>query len=104
MGWTLLWIAGLCEVAWALGLKYTDGFRRPVPTLLTILAMAASMVLLARASRSVPIGTAYAVWTGVGILGTALGGIWLFHESRQPLRLASMALILLGLVGLRLLR
>ncbi|HZT74341.1 MAG TPA: multidrug efflux SMR transporter [Terriglobales bacterium] len=101
MAWTWLLLAGCCEIAWALALKFTDGFRRPLPSLFTAAAIAASMFFLARAARSLPIGTAYAVWTGIGIVGTAVGGMWLFAESRQPLRLVSIALILAGLIGLR---
>lgn len=101
MAWTWLLLAGCCEIAWALALKFTDGFRRPLPSLFTAAAIAASMFFLARAARSLPIGTAYAIWTGIGIVGTAVGGMWLFAESRQPLRLVSIALILAGIIGLR---
>lgn len=101
MAWTWLLLAGCCEIAWALALKFTDGFRRPLPSLFTAAAIAASMFFLARAARSLPIGTAYAIWTGIGIVGTAVGGMWLFAESRQPLRLVSIALILVGIIGLR---
>lgn len=101
MAWTWLLLAGCCEIAWALALKFTDGFRRPLPSLFTAAAIAASMFFLARAARSLPIGTAYAIWTGIGIVGTAVGGMRLFAESRQPLRLVSIALILAGIIGLR---
>lgn len=100
--WTLLILAGLLEVGWAIGLKYTDGFTRLYPSLLTGAAMAASMYLLALAARDLPIGTAYAVWTGIGALGTAVLGIVLFGESRDALRLASIALIVGGVLGLKL--
>ncbi|HEX5483226.1 MAG TPA: quaternary ammonium compound efflux SMR transporter SugE [Terriglobia bacterium] len=101
MAWTLLIIAGLFEVAWALGLKYTEGFTRLIPSLLTIAGMAASMILLARASRHLPIGTAYAVWTGIGAVGAVIGGIFLFGESRNWARVICIALILAGVAGLR---
>lgn len=104
MAWTLLIIAGLCEVAWALGLKYTEGFTRFIPSVLTIAAIIASMVLLARASRDLPIGTAYAVWTGIGIVGAATGGMLLYGESRSGVRIACIALIIAGIIGLRLLQ
>ncbi len=100
--WTLLLLAGLCEVGWAIGLKYTRGFTRPLPSALTIAAMAASMYLLARAVEHLPIGTAYAVWTGIGAVGTAILGILLLHEPRTALRLLSMVLIVAGIVGLKL--
>ncbi|MEA9438262.1 multidrug efflux SMR transporter [Aeromonas caviae] len=80
MSWLLLLLAGLFEVAWAIGLKYTDGFSRPLPTLLTLIAMAVSVLLLAMAVKQLPLGTAYAVWTGIGAVGTVLMGIWLFNE------------------------
>ncbi len=80
MSWLLLLLAGLFEVAWAIGLKFTDGFSRPLPTLLTLIAMAVSVLLLAMAVKQLPLGTAYAVWTGIGAVGTVLMGIWLFNE------------------------
>ena len=100
--WLVLVAAGLFEVVWASSLKSTRGFTRPVPTGLTLVAMAASIWLLAQALRLLPVGTAYAVWTGIGAAGTALVGIWLFGESRDLARLASLACIVLGIVGLRL--
>ena len=100
--WTLLIIAGLFEVGWAVGLKYTDGFTRLVPSVLTGTAMALSMYLLALAARDLPIGTAYAVWTGIGALGTAALGMVLFDEPRDAMRLASIALIVGGVLGLKL--
>ena len=102
MAWLVLLAAGLLEVGWAVGLKYTEGFTRPLPTLLTVGAMAASLGLLGVALRSLPLGTAYAVWTGVGTVGTALLGIWLFREPADPLRLLCIGLIVLGIAGLKL--
>ena len=99
--WVLLVVAGLFEVGWAVGLKYTAGFTRPLPTLLTIAAMTVSMGLLGVVARQLPIGTAYAVWTGIGAVGTALLGIWLFGESATAMRLACLALIIAGVVGLK---
>jgi quaternary ammonium compound-resistance protein SugE len=101
MDWLLLVIAGLFEIAWAVGLKYTEGFTRPLPGALTVAAMAASIYLLALAVKTIPLGTAYAVWTGIGAAGTALLGIILFGESAAALRIASLALIVLGIVGLK---
>ena len=100
--WLTLGVAGLLEVGWAVGLKYTDGFTRPVPSALTLLAMAASMWLLAQAARHLPIGTAYAVWTGIGAVGTAALGMALFGEPRTVLRLTCIVLIVAGIVGLKL--
>ncbi|SDJ93103.1 quaternary ammonium compound-resistance protein SugE [Pseudomonas delhiensis] len=102
MSWFILFLAGLFEVAWAVGLKYTEGFTRPWPSVLTALAMAASIGLLGLAMKQLPLGTAYAIWTGIGALGTVTLGILLFGESVAPLRLLSIALILCGLVGLKL--
>ncbi|ERO64547.1 quaternary ammonium compound efflux SMR transporter SugE [Pseudomonas piscis] len=101
MSWIILFFAGLFEVGWAVGLKYTDGFSRPLPTALTILAMAISLGLLGMAVKELPLGTAYAIWTGVGAVGTVIAGIILFGESMALVRLASVALIILGLVGLK---
>lgn len=103
MAWALLLLAGLFEIGWAIGLKYTDGFTRPWPTTWTVLAMIVSVVLLALAVRTLPIGTAYAVWTGIGAAGTALLGIYLFGEPATALRLACIALIVAGIVGLKVL-
>ena len=103
MAWTYLVIAGLLEIGWAIGLKYTQGFTKPLPSLLTVLAIVASMYLLAVAARTLPIGTAYAVWTGIGAVGTAILGIILFGESREAARLVSIGLIVAGIVGLKLL-
>jgi quaternary ammonium compound-resistance protein SugE len=100
--WIMLAGAGLLEIVWAIGLKYADGFTKPVPTAITIAAMAASMWLLAMAARDLPIGTAYAVWTGIGAVGAALLGIMLFNESANVARLACIGLIVAGIVGLKL--
>jgi quaternary ammonium compound-resistance protein SugE len=102
VAWAFLFAAGLLEIGWAIGLKYTEGFTRPVPSVLTLAAMAASILLLGLALRSLPIGTAYAVWTGIGAVGTALLGIWLFDEPATAARLASIGLIVSGIVGLKL--
>lgn len=102
MSWVILLLAGLFEIGWAVGLKYTAGFTRLVPTLATVAAMIISLGLLGLALRQLPLGTAYAVWTGVGTLGTAVVGMALFGESANALRLASIALIVAGIVGLKL--
>ena len=102
--WLTLGIAGLLEVGWAVGLKYADGFTRPLPSALTLLAMVASMWLLAQAARQLPIGTAYAVWTGIGAVGTAALGMVLFGEPRTALRLTCIVLIVAGIVGLKVVR
>ena len=101
MPWTLLFLAGLFEVAWAVGLKYTDGFTRLLPTTLTVAAMVASIVLLGLAVKHLPLGTAYAVWTGIGTIGTVILGIVLLGDSAAPLRIVCLALILIGIVGLK---
>ncbi|MDB6127974.1 MAG: small multidrug resistance protein [Verrucomicrobia bacterium] len=103
MHWTLLFIAACLEIVWASGLKYTEGFTRLWPSIGVGSAMAASMFLLALAARGLPIGTAYAVWTGIGAAGTAIAGIILFHESAAALRLVCIALIVTGVIGLKLL-
>jgi quaternary ammonium compound-resistance protein SugE len=102
MAWLLLMVAGLLEIVWAIGLKYAAGFTRPVPSVITVAAMLASIVLLGIAMKSLPVGTSYAIWVGVGATGTAVLGIILFGESASAARLASLALIVLGIVGLRL--
>lgn len=102
MAWLYLLLAGLLEVGWAVGLKYSDGFRRLWPSLGTAAAMVASLALLAQALKTLPLGTAYTVWTGIGAVGTVLLGILLFGESRDLLRLLCIALIVAGVVGLRL--
>ncbi len=103
MPWILLFIAGLFEVGWATAMKYSEGFTRPIPTVLMLGLMAISIWLLGLASRTLPIGTAYAVWTGVGAVGAVIVGIVFMHESTNPLRLACVALIVAGIAGLRLL-
>jgi quaternary ammonium compound-resistance protein SugE len=101
MPWLILVCAGVLETAWAVGLKFTDGFSRPWPTALTVVALVGSVWLLAIAVRSLPLGTAYAVWTGIGAVGTVIVGILRFGESASPSRLACVALIVAGLVGLK---
>ena len=101
MAWLLLFVAGLLEIGWAIGLKYTDGFTRFWPSVFTGVSMAASVVLLAVAMKSLPVGTSYAIWVGVGAVGTAILGIFLFGESADAGRLASLALIVAGIVGLK---
>jgi quaternary ammonium compound-resistance protein SugE len=102
MAWIALLFAGLFEVGWAVGLKYTSGFERLVPTLLTVVSMAASLGLLGLALKTLPIGTAYAIWTGIGTIGTVLFGIFVLDEPSSALRLLCVALILAGIVGLKL--
>jgi quaternary ammonium compound-resistance protein SugE len=102
MAWIVLVLAGLFEVGWAVGLKYTEGFTRLWPTVATLASMIVSLGLLGLALRSLPLGTAYAVWTGVGTVGTALLGILLFQESAEALRLVCIGLIVAGIVGLKL--
>lgn len=101
MAWTLLVVAGVLEIGWAIGLKFTEGFTRPWPSVLTGGAMVASMYLLAVASKSLPIGTAYAVWVGIGAVGTALLGIAFLGESRDIARLLCIGLIVAGVAGLK---
>ena len=102
MDWMVLVIAGLFEVAWATGLKYTEGFTRLWPSAWTVAAMAVSLLLLAQALKTLPIGTAYAIWTGIGAVGTAAMGIVLFGESRDAMRLTCIVVIVAGIAGLRL--
>ncbi|BAN46988.1 quaternary ammonium compound efflux SMR transporter SugE [Metapseudomonas resinovorans] len=102
MSWIILFFAGLFEVGWAVGLKYTDGFSKPLPTALTVGAMIISLGLLGLAMKELPLGTAYAIWTGVGAVGTVIAGVILFGESMALIRLASVALIVAGLIGLKL--
>jgi quaternary ammonium compound-resistance protein SugE len=102
MAWFYLVVAGLFEVGWAIGLKYTEGFTRLWPSLWTGASMAASLFLLSQALRTLPVGTGYAVWTGIGSVGTAVLGIVLLGESRETLRLVCLALIVVGIVGLKL--
>ena len=101
MAWVILFVAGLFEIGWAVGLKYTDGFTRPLPTLLTAISLVVSMALLGLAVRTLPLGTAYAVWTGIGTIGTVALGIYLFDEPATTLRLLCISLIVVGIVGLR---
>ncbi|MBL8582226.1 MAG: quaternary ammonium compound efflux SMR transporter SugE [Rhizobiaceae bacterium] len=102
MSWLFLFLAGLFEVAWAIGLKYTEGFTRPLPTVFTIVCILISLGLLGLALKSLPVGTAYAVWTGIGTVGTAILGIVLLGEAATAVRLACIGLILAGIVGLKL--
>ena len=102
MAWVFLFVAGLLEIGWAIGLKYTEGFTRLVPSALTLSAMILSIVLLGLALKTLPVGTAYAVWTGIGAVGTAALGIYLFGEPATAARLASIGLIVAGIVGLKL--
>lgn len=102
MAWVYLAIAGLFEIGWAIGLKYTEGFTRLLPTALTAASMLLSVVLLGLALRELPVGTGYAVWTGIGAVGTAILGIVLFAEPATALRLASIGLIVAGIIGLKL--
>ena len=102
MAWVILVLAGVFEIGWAVGLKYTQGFTRLVPTVLTVASMILSIGLLGLALRTLPLGTAYAMWTGIGTLGTAILGIYLFAEPTSPGRLFCIALIVAGLVGLKL--
>ena len=101
MAWLILFVAGLTEIGWAVGLKYTQGFTRPVPTALTVAAMVLSLWLLGLAVRTLPLGTAYAIWTGIGTVGTVLVGILLFDEPANGVRLACVTLIVSGIVGLK---
>jgi quaternary ammonium compound-resistance protein SugE len=102
MAWVYLTIAGLFEIGWAIGLKYSDGFSKALPSLLTMLAMAVSLWMLSLAMRTIPVGTAYAVWTGIGAIGVAVLGMVLFGESREILRLVCLFLIVAGIIGLKL--
>ena len=102
MAWFMLFVAGLMEIGWAIGLKYTEGFSRLVPSVLTVAAMILSLALLGLALKTLPVGTAYAVWTGIGAVGTALLGIWLLGEPATVMRLVCIGLIVSGIVGLKL--
>ncbi|MBB4015178.1 quaternary ammonium compound-resistance protein SugE [Chelatococcus caeni] len=102
MAWAYLFLAGLFEVGWAVGLKFTEGFSRPLPTALTVASMIVSLGLLGLALKNLPLGTAYAIWTGVGTVGTVMLGIMLFGEAADALRLACIGLIVAGIVGLKL--
>lgn len=100
--WLLLLLAGVAEIGWVVGLKYSEGFTRLAPSAFTVASLAASMVLLGLAARALPIGTAYAVWTGIGATGAAVAGLMLFGESASAMRLGCIAIIIAGVVGLRL--
>lgn len=102
MPWLYLMIAGFCEVGWAIGLKYTHGWTRPAPSAATIVVMVASIIFLTLAEKSIPIGTAYAVWTGIGAVGTAIFGMILFGEPHATARLVCIGLTVSGIVGLKL--
>lgn len=102
MAWFLLFLAGLFECGWAIGLKYTEGFTRPLPTTLTVISMVVSIVLLGLAVKHLPIGTAYAIWTGIGTVGTVILGIWLLGDAASVTRLACISLIVAGIAGLKL--
>ncbi|EBT8049138.1 quaternary ammonium compound efflux SMR transporter SugE [Salmonella enterica] len=102
MSWSILLIAGLLEVVWAVGLKYTHSFSRLTPSIITITAMVISMALLSWAMKTLPVGTAYAIWTGIGAVGAAITGILLLGESASPARLLSLGLIVAGIIGLKL--
>lgn len=102
MGWLYLFLAGIAEIGWALSLKLTEGFTRPGPIAVMLVTMTASLAFLSLALKTIPLGTGYAVWTGIGAVGTAIGGMLLFNESREPMRLACIALIIAGIVGLKL--
>jgi quaternary ammonium compound-resistance protein SugE len=101
MAWVYLIFAGVCEIGWAIGLKYTDGFKRLWPSVWTVSIMLLSFWLLAQAMRTLPVGTAYAIWTGIGAVGTAILGIVLFHESRDVMRVLCIGVIVAGIVGLK---
>ena len=102
MNWIILFMAGLLEIGWAIGLKYTDGFTKLWPTVGTVLSLVASFLLLGLAIKTLPVGTAYAVWVGIGAVGTAVLGIVLFDESTEMLKMVSLGLICAGIVGLKL--
>ena len=101
MAWTILFFAGLLEIGWAIGLKYTDGFSKLVPTTLTVACMIGSVVLLGLALKTLPVGTAYAVWTGIGTVGVAILGIYLFNEPASAIRLVCIGFIVCGIAGLK---
>ncbi|HAC70757.1 MULTISPECIES: quaternary ammonium compound efflux SMR transporter SugE [Aliarcobacter] len=101
MSWTILFLAGIFEIFWAVGLKYSDGFTKLIPTIFTIVTMIISFYLLSLALKALPIGTAYAVWVGIGTVGTVIAGIMLFGESMTLIRVISILFILIGIVGLK---
>ena len=102
MAWFSLFVAGLFEIGWAIGLKYTDGFSKLWPSVWTIVSMIVSLLFLEYALRTLPVGTAYAVWVGIGAVGTAILGMWLFNESRDIARVVCLLLIVAGVIGLKL--
>lgn len=102
MSWIILVVAGLLEVCWAIGLKYSEGFTKPVASIFTLVTLGLSMILLAKASQNLPIGTAYGVWVGIGALGAAILGIALFNESAAPERIFFLVLLLVSILGLKL--
>ena len=101
MAWFILFIAGIFEVGWAIGMKYTDAFSKLVPSIITLISMVLSVYLLSLATKEIPIGTAYAVWTGIGIAGTSIIGILLFNESTEVLKILFISMILIAVVGLK---
>lgn len=101
MYWAILFIAGIFEIIWVICLKYSDGFSKLIPSLLTAIFLAISMILLAIALKKIPVGTGYAIWTGIGAAGTAVIGMYLFNEPKELLRFAFLALILIGIIGLK---
>ncbi len=101
MAWISLFVAGLFEIGWAIGLKYTDGFSKLWPSVGTIVSMIVSLIFLEYALRTLPVGTAYAVWVGIGAVGTAILGMWLFNESREIARILCLMLIVAGVIGLK---
>lgn len=102
MAWLILLLAGLLEIVWAVGLKYTEGFTKPLASTMTISALISSFVLLGIALKTLPLGLAYSIWVGIGVAGTVIFGIWFFNESISALKIASVLFILLGIVGLKL--
>lgn len=102
MAWFYLVLAGISEIGWALGMKYTDGFTKPLPTAITLIVMAISVFFLGLAVKTLPLGTAYAVWTGIGTVGTVALGIWLFNEPADLMRLFCIGLVITGIAGLKL--
>lgn len=101
MAWISLFVAGLFEIGWAIGLKYTDGFSKLWPSVWTIISMIVSLIFLEYALRTLPVGTAYAIWVGIGAVGTAILGMWLFSESREIARILCLMLIVAGVIGLK---
>lgn len=102
MAWIYLIVAGILEIGWAVGMKYTDGFTRPFPTVVTAITMLLSVGFLSQAVRTIPLGTAYAIWTGIGVIGTVTLGIILFKEPAYPARMIFLGLIVVGIIGLKL--